>query len=191
VNILALDLGTKTGWALSCAGAITAGTWTLATPKEIKDAANNRLNRRCDPRFLRLLHELGCVTRALSIAGQKLDYCVFEDVLFGTSTGQCHLWATWRAAAWSLARDGVKLDCLNTASLKKFATGNGGATKEHMAKSLTMDPRYILHPKGVRDLRTGSILGDDAVDALHLLAWAQKTFQGGVDKPSDVGNVVL
>lgn len=186
MNILALDLGTRTGWALSANGVVTAGTWVLATPKEITAAAKLRMNRRCDPRFLRLLHNLRCLTATV-----KLDYAVFEDVLFGSSTGQCHLWATWRSAVWALAQQGVNIDCLNTASLKKFA-GNGSADKSMMAKLLTRnDPRYILHPKGVRDLKTGEILGDDAIDAIHLLRWACQTLQGPLDKGPKVGNVVL
>jgi Holliday junction resolvasome RuvABC endonuclease subunit len=172
VNILALDLGSKTGWALSCAGAITAGTWTLATPKEIKDAANNRLNRRCDPRFLRLLHELDCVT-----AAHKLDWCVFEDVEFCKSRMQAHLWSAFRSAAWSLARDGVKLDCLATGKLKSFATGNGGADKSMMARALTLDPRYSLDKVGVYDNLRKVKLDDNAIDALHLLRWAMTTFK--------------
>lgn len=172
MNILALDLGTKTGWALLCNGTITSGTWTLATAKEIKDAAAKRLNRRCDPRFLRLLHELECVTRAV-----KIDWAVFEDVEFCKSRMQAHLWATWRAAAWSLARDGVKLDCLATGKLKHFATGNGGADKDQMARALTLDPRYALDKGGVRDTLTSDLLDDNATDALHLLRWAMKTFK--------------
>ena len=172
MNILALDLGSKTGWALSCAGAITAGTWTLATPKEIKEAAHKRLNRRCDPRFLRLLHELDCVASAY-----PLDWCVFEDVEFCKSRMQAHLWATWRAAAWSLAREGIRLDCLATGKLKSFATGNGGADKDQMARALTLDPRYALDKGGVRDTLTSDLLDDNAIDALHLLHWAMKTFK--------------
>jgi len=32
-SILALDLGTKTGWAIERDGKIESGTWVLATPK--------------------------------------------------------------------------------------------------------------------------------------------------------------
>lgn len=183
--ILSLDLGTKTGWALSSAGAITSGTYTLASAKEIKDAANNRLNRRCDPRFLRLCRFICSI-----VDKHNPDWIVFEDVEFCKSRMQAHLWASWRAAVWMQGLCGRKIDCLATGKLKSFATGNGGADKDMMARALTLDPRYILHPGGVRDLQTGALLGDDAVDALHLLLWAVKTFQGGLDKPPKVGNVV-
>lgn len=172
MNIAAFDLGSKTGWALSANGVVTAGTWVLATPKEITAAAKLRMDRRCDPRFLRLLHNLRCLTATV-----KLDWAVFEDVEFCKSRMQAHLFATWRAAIWGLANQGVNIDCLATGKLKQFATGSGAADKSQMMRALTLDPRYILHPKGVRDLKTGDILGDDAVDALHLLRWCQTTFR--------------
>ena len=55
MNILALDLGTKTGWAVSNNGVIKSGTWVLGTRDEVKKAAALRLDRRHDPRFIRLL----------------------------------------------------------------------------------------------------------------------------------------
>lgn len=172
MNLLALDLGTKTGWALSAKGIVTAGTWILATPKEITYAKKLRLDRRCDPRFLRLLHNLKCLT-----ATTKLDWALFEDVEFCKSRCQAHLWATWRAAVWALAQEGIKIDCLATGKLKQFATGNGGADKDRMARALTLDPRYTLDSGGIRDNLTGDLLDDNAVDALHLLHWAIKTFK--------------
>lgn len=174
MNILALDLGTKTGWALlSSAGVVTAGTWVLGDRKSAAYAAKLRLDRRCDPRFLALMGHLEKVRAAV-----PLDWVVFEDVEFIKSRKQAHLWATWRAAVWGVfGIRGINIDCLATGKLKQFATGNGGADKDRMARALTLDPRYTLDKRGVRDTLTGELLDDNAVDALHLLHWAMKTFK--------------
>lgn len=165
-NILALDLGTKTGWALLQDGRITAGTWVLGTTKEISDAAKLRLNRRCDPRFLRLTHNLKHLTTVV-----KLDWILFEDVQFSKGVMQAHLWASWRAAVWALAGESIQIDCLATGKLKAFATGSGAADKDAMARALARDPRYKLDKSGVYDTLTRVLLDDNAVDALHLLRW--------------------
>jgi Holliday junction resolvasome RuvABC endonuclease subunit len=174
VNILALDLGTKTGWALSRDGAFTAGTWVLGTPKEITEAKKTRLDRRCDPRFLSLLHYLSEAYSSVP----HLDWAVFEDVEFTKSRMQAHLWATWRAAVWGFfGLKGISIDCLATGKLKHFATGNGGADKDQMARALTLDPRYRLDKGGVYDTLQKTNLDDNGVDATHLLLWAIKTFK--------------
>lgn len=172
MNILALDLGTKTGWALSAGGKITAGTWTLATPKEITEAKKTRMDRRCDPRFVRLMQHL---TREVAL--NPLHWAVFEDVEFCKSRMQAHLWATWRAAVWMLPVYGINTDCLATGKLKSFATGSGAADKDMMARSLTLDPRYSLDKGVVYDNLMKVKLDDNAVDALHLLHWAMTTFK--------------
>lgn len=178
MNLLALDLGTKTGWALSRNGAVTAGTWVLATPKEITKAKKLRLDRRGDPRFFALLHHLNAALFSSDSPAPRLDFVVFEDVEFAKSRMQAHLWASWRAAVWgTFGLKGVPIDCLATGKLKLFATGSGGADKDRMARALTLDPRYALDKGGIRDTLTGDLLDDNAVDALHLLHWAMKTFK--------------
>lgn len=174
MNILALDLGTETGWALSRDGAVTAGTWTLATREEVAAARKLRMDRRCDIRFTRLCKNLKEFFPPFSRDG--LDWVVFEDVEFVRSRMQAHLWATWRAAVWTTAALGAEIDCLATGKLKKFATGNGGADKDQMARALTLDPRYELDKEGIHDKLMDVILDDNAVDAVHLLRWARQTF---------------
>lgn len=171
MNILALDLGTKTGWAVSNGGIAKAGTWLLGTREEISKAAALRLDRRHDPRFIRLLNFIKDMRRAFPY----IDWIVFEDVEFAKSRMQAHLWATWRAAIW--CQQGVNIDCIATGKLKQFATGNGNADKDQMARALTLDPRYQLDKDGVRDTLTNEILDDNAVDATHLLLWGLKTFK--------------
>lgn len=177
MNVLALDLGTKTGWALLEGGRITAGTWILGTPAEISSASKLRLDRRCDPRFLRLLHNLKCMTDLV-----KLDWVLFEDVQFSKGLMQAHLWASWRAAVWSLVdrENQIQIDCLATGKLKQFATGSGAADKDAMARALARDPRYKLDKGGVYDTLTRGRLDDNAIDAMHLLRWGIHILRPGI-----------
>src|ERR1035441_4487647 len=89
MRILALDLGTHTGWALRPEdGVTTSGTWHLASPKQISAQSKAGLSRCCDVRFSRLLD---------NIAGLlPLDVIAFEDVQFLTSQMQAQLWAGFR-----------------------------------------------------------------------------------------------
>lgn len=162
MNILALDYGTKTGY---CLGDINedfyqyAGTWTLASKKEITAWGKQRLNRRCDPRISRL---------ADAIKGTKqLDYVVFEDVEFASSTYQVQLWSSLRAAGWLSGGIGTKFECVPVGTLKKFATGSGSANKEQMRKSLVATAR--LEPI------SALTLDDNAVDAIWIWLWAKQT----------------
>jgi hypothetical protein len=173
MNILALDLGTKTGWAMHHAMLPNddAGTWSLASRAQIVEAIEKRMDRRQDPRFVRLL----IFIKQFRSSFPNIDWIVFEDVEFVKSRMQAHLWATWRAAIW--CQQGVNIDCLSTGKLKAFATGSGSADKDKMARALTMDPRYILDKDGVKDTLRNKILDDNAVDAVHLLNWAKQTFK--------------
>lgn len=175
VNVLALDLGTKTGWALLESGRITAGTWILGTPAEIANAKKLRLDRRCDPRFLQLNHNLKHLTKVV-----KLDWILFEDVQFSKGVMQAHLWASWRAAIWALAGESIQIDCLATGKLKSFATGSGAADKHAMALALARDPRYKLDKGGVYDTLTRGHLDDNAIDAMHLLRWGIHILRPGI-----------
>jgi len=194
-NILALDLGTNTGYAVHCKEIPRddAGTWCLGTRETIARAVERRLDRKQDPRFLHLL----AFIRQYRVSFPSLDTIVFEDVEFGTSRMQCHLWATWRAAIW--VQQGIDMDCLATGKLKQFATGKGNADKNMMARALVArDPeRYEIEvpvrpPRNksrdllklrpvdnlfVRDKLNNKILDDNAVDAVHLLEWAKQTFK--------------
>lgn len=161
-TILALDLGTKTGYCYGTAtNKLTCGTWQLATPKEVRQWGKERLTRRCDPRVARLWNELDRLPRP--------DVVVFEDVEFASYTKQVQLWASLRAAVWlsfggydGCGWSGVLVECVPVATLKKFATGAGNADKTGMARAAS---RLGLTVKG---------LDDNAIDALHLWRWAER-----------------
>lgn len=154
MKILSLDLGTNTGFAHNFNGDLEAGTWELATDKEIAAWGKNRLRRRCDPRIQRFSN--------LLVALPKPDIVVFEDVLFASSSGQAHLWASYRAAVWLAFGTQCAMECVPVQTLKMFACGYGDATKEQMAAAL-----YRQQP----ELKKAG-LDDNAVDAIWLYSWA-------------------
>jgi len=167
VNCLALDLGTNTGYATNANG-FRAGTWELATAAQTKARRVDRLDRRCDPRIRYFYDKLKARDE-----GINFDLVVFEDVQFQSYTMQCQLWSSYRAAMW-LAFPRAHFECVPVSTLKKFATGHGGAIKEMMANALTRQ-----HPNA---LWAG--LDDNAVDAVWLWLWAKRNF--GRLKPVDI-----
>lgn len=133
------------------------------------------MDRRLDPRVMALVNHLGEVHRKT-----PLDYIVFEDVRFASSQAQAHLWASFRGAVWAFAHlNGIQTECLDTGKLKKFATGSGAADKSSMALSLVSKfPAVFSLEKGlVKYWETGTLLDDNAVDAIHLLNWAQSVLK--------------
>jgi len=181
MRILALDLGTKTGWALSgChVSAIFAGTWVLESPAGMRYAKKLRMDRRLDPRIMAIVNNLREIHRKT-----PLEYIVFEDLRFASSQAQAHLWASFRGAVWAFAHlNGIQVDCLDTGKLKKYSTGSGSADKRWMAAALVQ--RFPAHFKDfsgekkslVKHLETGTLLDDNAVDAIHLLNWAQSVLK--------------
>lgn len=181
MKILGLDLATSTGYAYNDdEDRFHCGSWLLATDSELKAARKQRLNRRLDPRVTKLfqliqgLHTL-----------HNFDVIVFEDVQFSTYTLQCQLWSSLRAAIW-LAPTTTKQPIFETVpvqTLKKFATGHGGATKTMMATALVISDSRFLAVKGEPELvyfnpeptRLNSVVAnDDAVDAVWLWKWAKQ-----------------
>jgi Holliday junction resolvasome RuvABC endonuclease subunit len=153
---LALDLGTTTGWAVWFAdGVVTSGAWLLATPKELRQQRKYGGERRGDLRFHRLRQRI-----ADTIAAYQIEQVVFEDVLFLSSQAQSQLWASLRAAIWCYSHQ-IRVDCVHTGTLKKFATGSGNADKAAMAAALA-----ALPPPWSRQVRD-----DNEADALWILRW--------------------
>lgn len=155
MRILALDLGTRMGMAWNYGLLPSACTLTLATPGEITRWGKQRLDRRLDPRVPRLFKAL----REFDAP----EIVVFEDVQFSTYTKQTQLWASFRTAVWLAFAENVDfIECVPVTTLKKFATGNGGADKAEMRKAL-----FTRFPQTKPDL------DDNAVDALWVLKWAE------------------
>jgi hypothetical protein len=170
MKILALDLGTKTGWMYGDPqlGTGKSGTWTLATDKEVHAWGQTRLTRRCDPRVPRLI---GKLTELCEDFYGLPDLIVFEDVQFLSYTKQCQLWSSLRAAVWVFhhyhAGGQSHIDCVDVTRLKKFATGYGQATKDHMLDFLKRRHPALVTPG----------MDDNAVDASWLWVWAEQTYK--------------
>lgn len=176
MKVLALDLGTTTGWATRRDGKVRAGSVLLATEQQLSAQKKIRGDRRGDMR-IRALWEF--VEDAEESFG-SFDALVFEDVQFVRSTAQAHLWASFRTTVWLYAYlHGKTVECLATGKLKIFATGCGSATKEMMAAWLTKGHSEIVrfYDNRLRLVDTDAILDDNAVDATHLLLWAEKVFK--------------
>lgn len=177
MNILALDLGTKTGFAYNDGDDLQIGTITLATPKELAEAKKNRMDRRQDIRVMRLHEKLQLLMLAF-----PFKFVVFEDVEFSSFTKQTQLWASLRAAVWTAVGHDAAMECVNVTRLKKLTTGSGSADKKAMAAWLVMNNTDRLAWKGytVVDKKTGKELDDNALDALAVWLWAQQTLSRAV-----------
>jgi len=183
-NILALDLGTTTGYATNkCLGDDFAlGQLVLAEKREITEWRKRRLDRRCDPRFHRLRNYIRTMASGCSVV-------IFEDVEFTTYTYQAQLWPTWRAAIWAEVPEEC-IECVPVATLKKFASGHGGADKEAMLAAMIeaepgrfrTDPRLngehvVLDTEAMTKNHGDHLLTYDAVDAYWLYRWAKENIR--------------
>ena len=144
--ILALDLGTTTGWALrGREGIITSGTMNFR-PSRFEGGGMRYL------RFRKWLDEIA------KLAG-PFDRIVFEEVRRHVSTDSSHVYGGLLATltAWGEHRN-VPYEGVPVGTIKRFATGRGNADKA--AVIAAMQARGF-HPAD-----------DNEADALALLLWA-------------------
>lgn len=151
-------------------GVESSGTWLLATEKELKAAKLQRLDRRNDLRITRLFDRIRDLRAHL-----PFDWVFFEDCQFLSTQLQSQLWASLRAAVWLHGRDGLQIDCVPVGTLKKFATGNGAATKDMMAHALGCTVfKTGVKTRPYRFELQGRDIDDNEVDAIHLLNFAKQ-----------------
>ena len=120
-TVLALDLGTKTGWAVGDPTGITAGTWDLKP-------------RRYDSPAMRYVK---FTARLNEIAGAyPITRIVFEEVRRHLGTTAAHVWGAFQAqmAIWADARK-IPYEGLGVGEIKKHATGKGNANKGAMIEA--------------------------------------------------------
>jgi hypothetical protein len=150
--VLALDLGTTTGWALrSRDGGITSGTMTFK-PSRFEGGGM---------RYLRFRHWLGDIARLAS----GLERIVFEEVRAHAGTDAGHIYGGFLGllTAWCEQR-AVPYEGVPVGTIKRFATGRGNADKAAMIAAIRargFDPA-----------------DDNEADAIALLLWATEG-QGG------------
>lgn len=154
MRILALDLGTKTGWAFFDGEKVTSGTWQLMTPKEVTAMRKAKLDRSRDPRTWRLRENIKKMLPA--------DLIIFEDVQFSKTQLQAQMWGSLRGIVW-LFQNGMEIQAVPVGTLKKFATGKGNAQKEDLKRALT----------GTIEAGILSKMDDNEVDAYWLLQMAR------------------
>ena len=147
--ILALDLGTHTGWALQhLDGTITSGTEHFK-PGRFEGGGMRYL------RFKRWLSEL-------KAAASDIHAVYFEEVRRHAGVDAAHVYGGLLATltAWcehhNIAYQGVPVG-----TIKKHATGKGNAGKEEMIASVRK--------------RGHAPADDNEADALALLHWAVET----------------
>ena len=119
VTILALDLGTTTGWAVRHeSGRITSGTVTFK-PSRYEGGGMRFL------RFARWLHEMGT-------AG-AIEAVLFEEVRRHAGTDAAHIYGGFLAhlTAWCEG-DGIPYCGIPVGTIKRAATGKGNAGKAEM-----------------------------------------------------------
>ena len=151
-TILALDLGTTTGWAIRLGeDDITSGTLALR-PSRFEGGGM---------RFLRFRGWLDEMQRVSGGIGRV----VFEEVRAHAGTDAAHIYGGFLAhlTAWCEERR-VPYEGVPVATIKRFATGRGNADKAAMMAAVTA--------------RGFAPADDNEADAIALLLWVMDG-QGG------------
>jgi len=152
-TILALDLGTTTGWAMQLAGgAIESGT-TSFRPSRYDGGGM---------RYLRFRGWLASV--AADVAGIEAIY--FEEVRRHIGTDAAHLYGGFLATltAWC-EQNGIAYEGVPVGTIKRHITGKGNADKNAVIEAVRA--------------RGFSPADDNEADAIAILLWAIDT-HGGV-----------
>jgi Holliday junction resolvasome RuvABC endonuclease subunit len=152
-TIIALDLGTTTGWAIrGFDGLITSGTVSFKPSRY--DGGGMR--------YLRFNNWLSEIDR---LSG-PIEAIYFEEVRRHAGTDAAHVFGGLLAVltSWGELR-GVPYQGAPVGTIKKFLTGQGNANKQVMIDA--------AHKRGF------SPTDDNEADAIAILLWAIKT-NGGV-----------
>ena len=152
-SILALDLGTSTGWALRTGdGLITSSTVSFRPG-------------RFDGGGMRYLRFRAWLERLADDAG-PIAAIHFEEVRHHTGTDAAHVFGGLLATltAWAELRS-IPYSGVPVATIKRHATGKGNANKEAMIAAARA--------------RGFSPADDNEADAIAILLWAIQT-EGGV-----------
>lgn len=144
MNLLALDLGTTTGFAWSATkGVVISGTWDLR-PKKYEGGGM---------RFLRLRENLVAIHNAAAI-----DQVVFEAVRRHIGTDAAHVYGglMGELQSWCEERK-IPYEGVPVGTIKKFWTGSGAAKKDAMIAEAR---RRGYEP-----------VDDNEADAIAILHW--------------------
>ena len=151
-TILALDLGTTTGWALrGHDGLITSGTASFKPG-------------RYDGGGMRYLRFTNWLTELDRLSG-PIEAIYFEEVRRHVGTDAAHVHGGLLAVltSWAELR-GVPYQGVAVGTIKKYATGRGNANKDAMIDAARA--------------RGFSPADDNEADAIAILLWAIETWGG-------------
>lgn len=145
MTILALDLGTTTGWALHASGHVVSGSQSFK-PGRFEGGGMRYL------RFKRWLTEIKATTDGLGAV-------YFEEVRRHAGVDAAHAYGGFLATltAWCEHHQ-IPYSGVPVGTIKKHATGKGNAGKDEMIAAV----RALGYAPG----------DDNEADALALLAWA-------------------
>lgn len=152
LTVLALDLGTTTGWALRSMGTTTSGCLSLKQSRF--DGGGMRYLR-----FRRWLEQL-------QVDAGPIGAVYFEEVRRHVGTDAAHVYGglLGQLTAWC-EEHGVAYQGVPVGTIKAFATGRGNAGKAAMIAAV--------------QARGFSPADDNEADAIAILLWAIET-GGGV-----------
>ena len=152
-TLLALDLGTTTGWAIrGFDGLITSGTVSFKPS-------------RYDGGGMRYLRFTNWLTEIDRLSG-PIEAIFYEEVRRHAGTDAAHVFGGLLAVltSWAELR-GVPYQGVPVGTIKKYATGHGGAPKQAMIDAARA--------------RGFSPTDDNEADAIAILLWSIET-NGGV-----------
>ena len=164
-SILALDLGTTTGWALSLSPSNAASAplthgWVSFKPHRFEGGGM---------RFLRFAQWLAEVRQTVASQSSQngLGAVYFEEVRRHLGVDAAHAYGGFLATltGWC-EREGIAYQGVPVGTIKRHATGKGNATKAMVIEAMRV--------KGF------AVKDDNEADALALLHWAmeQASLQG-------------
>lgn len=145
-TILALDLGTTTGWALAQTDAqISSGSQSFK-PQRFEGGGM---------RFLRFKRWLTDIKQC----SPNISLIVFEEVRRHAGVDAAHAYGGFmgQLTAWCEHQQ-IPYEGVPVGTIKKHATGKGNASKEQMIQAM--------------QARNHSVADDNEADALALLYWA-------------------
>jgi Holliday junction resolvasome RuvABC endonuclease subunit len=145
--VLALDLGTTTGWACQAADGTIVHGWSSFKPGRYEGGGMRYL------RFKKWLVEI------YGSVGPEISAIYFEEVRRHASTDSAHVYGGLLATltSWS-EQNNIPYQGVPVGTIKKHATGRGNADKAAMVASMQL----LGHP----------VTDDNEADALALLHWA-------------------
>jgi hypothetical protein len=173
------DLGTATGFTKQeyPGGPLRSMTIHLATDQELEQQRREGRERTLDIRFARLF----AFAREQISLSKPIDVMI-EQPPPKSSGLQCQFLASLQAAVCAavLLNRNARIFSVPVATLKKFATGDGGAQKPAMAVALANRcPRdYKLVEGGLIQKADGTVIDHNEVDAIWLALYAEAVERG-------------